>query len=77
MAQNIDVKFQGKLTLVLKITGIWQILTRAHKSLKIRTFIGSFNPKQRIYEFKIYEICIKTKKNDAKFEKEVTCRFKI
>ena len=45
MALNIDVKFQGKLILVLKMTGIWQILTRAHKSLKIRTFIGSFNPK--------------------------------
>ena len=45
MALNIDVKFEGKLTLVLKMTGIWQILTRAHKSLKIGTFIGSFNPK--------------------------------
>ena len=40
MELNIDVKFEGKLTMVLKMTGIWQILTRAHKSLKIRTFIG-------------------------------------
>ena len=33
---------------------IWQIFTRALKSVKIVTLIGSFSPKQKMYELKIY-----------------------
>ena len=38
--------------------------------------MGSFNPKQKNYELKIYK-GVMTMKNDAKFEEELTCRFKI
>ena len=34
--------------------GIWQFFTRALKSLKIGTLMGSFYPKQKMYEPKIY-----------------------
>ena len=39
----------------------------------------SFHPKQKMYELKFTEefTCVLTKKNDAKFEEEMTCRFKI
>ena len=50
--------------------GIWRIFTRAHEILKIGTFIGSFYTKQKMYE-------LMTMKNDAKFETELTCHFKI
>ena len=41
--------------LVLKLTwGIWQIFTRALESVKIGTLMGSFCPKLKIYELKIY-----------------------
>ena len=65
---------------VWKVTwGIWEIPTRALESLKIWTLMGSFYPKKKIYELKIYRgvSCIMTMKNDAKFEEEMTCRFKI
>ena len=40
---------------VRKITwGIWQFFTRTQESLKIRTFIGTFYPKQKLHELKIY-----------------------
>ena len=34
--------------------GIWQIFTGALESLKIGTFMGSFHPKLKMYELKIY-----------------------
>ena len=41
--------------MVWKMTwGIWQILTRTCKSIIIGTFIGSFYPKYKMYEIKIY-----------------------
>ena len=124
----------------LKLTwGFWWILTRALKSLKICTLMGSFWTKYVMFELKKYrgimfhdteewckiwrktnlwfgkwheelgkflpehlkvsklglwwdpfvqsrkcislkfteELCIMTMKNDAKFEEELTCRFKI
>ena len=33
---------------------IWQIFTRAHESVKIGTLMGSFCPKQKRYDLKIY-----------------------
>ena len=45
-----------KWLVVCKMTWtIWQIFTKAHKSLKIETFIGSFYPKQKMYDLKIYK----------------------
>ena len=39
-----------------RITGIWQIFTRAIASLKIRTLMGFFCPKLNIFELKIYRV---------------------
>ena len=48
------------------------------ESLKIGTFIGSFYPKYKMYEFKFTgELCVMTMKNDSKFEEDLTCQFKI
>ena len=58
--------------------GIWKIFIRALKSVKIGTFMGSFCPKQKMHELKMYRrvMCNDTK-NDEKSEEELTCRFKI
>ena len=56
MALNIDAKFEGKLTCAFK-TGT-RDLANLHQStsesLKIGTFIGSFYPKQKMQDLKIY-----------------------
>ena len=39
---------------VWKMIGIWQIFTRALESLNIAILMGSFNPKYKKYELKIY-----------------------
>ena len=80
MALNIDATFEGELTCVFKndmgnLADFHQIM---FESLKIGTLMGSFYPKQKIYELKIQRrnLC-HDKKNDAKFEEESTCQFKI
>ena len=76
MTQNLRKNW----LVVWKVTwGIWEILTRAIESLKIATLMGSFYPKKKMYQLKIYGgvSCIMPMKNDAKFEKEMTFRFKI
>ena len=51
MMQNLKKNW----LVVWKMTGaIWQIFTRVLKSLTIETLMGSFYPKQKIYEIKIY-----------------------
>ena len=56
MALNIDATFEGKLTCVFK--NDMRNLANFHQSmfegLKIGTLMGSLNPKQKIYELKIY-----------------------
>ena len=56
MALNIDAKFEGKLTSASKYD--MRNLANFHKStfasLKIGTVIGSFYPKQKMCELKIY-----------------------
>ena len=80
MAVNIDAKFEGKVTGAFKndmrnLTNFYQSM---FESLKIETLMGSFYPKQKIYELKITgEFCVMTMKNDAKFAEELTCQFKI
>ena len=57
MALNINAKFEGKLICASK--NDMRNLANFHQSmfenLKIGTFIGSFYPKWKIYELKIYK----------------------
>ena len=57
MTLKIDAKFEGKLTCASK--NDMRNLANFHQStfdesVKIRTFIGSFYPKLKMYELKIY-----------------------
>ena len=57
----------------------WQIFTRALESVKIGTLMGSFRPKYKWYDMTLNftkELCVMTRKNNAKFDKELTCHFK-
>ena len=56
MALKIDAKFEGKLTCAFKndMRNFANFHQSTFKSLKIGTFIGSFYPKQKMYELKIY-----------------------
>ena len=56
MALNIDAKFEGKLTCAFKndMRNLANFHQSTFESLKIGTFIGSFYPKQKMYELKIY-----------------------
>ena len=53
---NIDAKFEVKLTCAFKnyMTNLAHFHQSTFESLKIGTLIGSFYPKQKIYELKIY-----------------------
>ena len=51
LIQNLKEKW----LLLPKMTwGIWQIWTRALQGLKIRTFMGSFHQKWKLYDLKTY-----------------------
>ena len=55
-----------------------QIFTRALEKVKIGALVESFYPKYKMHELKFTEAsCVMTLKNDEKFEKELTCFFKI
>ena len=56
MALKIDAKFEGKLTCAFKndMRNLAKFHQSTCESLKIWTFVGSFYPKQKIYELKIY-----------------------
>ena len=55
MILKSDAKFEEKLACCFaKMTGVWQIFTKALESLKIRTLMGYFNSKQKKDELKIY-----------------------
>ena len=81
MALNIDATFEGKLTCAFK--NDMRNLANFHQSmfgsLKIRTLMGSFYSKQKMYELKIDRggVCVMAMTNDAKFEEELTCQFII
>ena len=48
-------KFEERVTFGLENDmRFWQTFTRADESLKIGTFNGSFYPKQKMYDLKIY-----------------------
>ena len=80
MALNIDAKLEGKLTCAFKnnTRNLANFHQSTFKSLKIGTFIRSFYPKQKLMRLKFTgELSAMTMKNDSKFEKELTCQFKI
>ena len=56
MALNIKGKFGGKLICASKndMRNLVNFHQSMFESLKIWTFIGSFYPKQKMYELKIY-----------------------
>ena len=56
MTLECDAKFEEKLTCGLEhdMKNLANFHPRAHKILKIGTFIGFFYPKQKMYELKIY-----------------------
>ena len=56
MALNVNAKFEGKLTCASKndTKNLANVHQSTFESLKIWTFIGSFHPKQKMYELKIY-----------------------
>ena len=55
MTLQIYAKFEGKMTYAPKndMRNVANFHQSMFKSLKIGTFIGSFYPKQKMYEFKI------------------------
>ena len=56
MTLKIDTKFEGKLTCASKndMRNLANFHQSMFESLKIGTFIGSFYPKQKMYELNIY-----------------------
>ena len=80
MTLNIVAKFEGKTTCVLKndMRNLANFHRSMFESLKLGTLMASFYPKQKMYELKIYMVVfVMTIENDAKFEDELTCQFKI
>ena len=58
--------------------GIWQIFTRALEVSKLELWRAPFAQSRKCMSLKFTEeLCVMTMKNDAKFEEELTCRFKI
>ena len=56
MILNIDAKFEGKVTCTFKnnMRNLANFHQSMFESLKIGTLMGSFYPKQKMYELKIY-----------------------
>ena len=60
--------------------GIWQIFTRALERLQIGTFMAYFCVKLKVKWTSLKtagELCVMAMTNDAKFQEELTCQFKI
>ena len=66
MALKIDAVFEGKLTSAFKndMMNLANFHRSVFESLKIGTLMGSFYPKQNMYELKIYRgvLCQDTEK---------------
>ena len=79
MTLKIDAKFKRKLTCAFK-NDTWNLVNFniAIKSLKIGTLMGSTHPSRKCMSLKFTgELCVMIMKNDARFEEEITCQFKI
>ena len=60
MELNIDATFEGNLTCSFKndMRDLANFQQNMFKSLKIGTLMGSFYPKQKMYELKIYSVVL-------------------
>ena len=75
MALKIDVTLDRKLTCTFKNDkrNLGNFHQSMFRSLKIRILMGSFYPKQEIYELKFtVEFCVMIMKSDTKLEQELT-----
>ena len=54
MTLKSDAKFEEKLTCCLENDRNFAIFTRALESVKIGILMGSYGPKQKMHELKIY-----------------------
>ena len=75
-----DAKFEEKLTCGLKndTWGIWQFSPEHSKVSKLEFWWGTFVQSRKCMSFKFTEVlCVMTMNNDAKFEEELICHFKI
>ena len=56
MALNINAKFEGEMTCAFKndMRNLANFHQNMFKNLKIGTLMGSFYPKQKMYELKSY-----------------------
>ena len=80
MTLECDAKFEEKLTCGLEndMRNLANFHQSMFESLKIGTLMGSFYPKQKMYELKIHRgVLCHDMENDAIFEGELTCQFKI
>ena len=80
MTLKSDAKFEEKQTCGLE-NDMWNI-ANFHQSTwiisKLRLWCDPFTQSIKCMSLKFTEeLCVKTMKNDAKFEKELTCHFKI
>ena len=80
MALNIDATFEGKLTCAFKndMRNLANFHQSMFESLKIGTLMGSFIQSRKCMNLKFTgKLCVIKMKNNAKFEEELTCQFKI
>ena len=80
LKNKIDAKFEEKLTCGLKndTWGIWQFSPGHSKVSKLEFWWGTFVQSRKCMSFKFTEVlCVMTMKNDAKFEEELICHFKV
>ena len=79
MTIECDTKFEEKVTCALEITwGIWQFSPEHMKFSKLRLSLDHFIQSRKCMSLKLTgELCVMTIENDAKFELELTCQFKI
>ena len=80
MTLKSNTKFEEKLTLCFgKSHEQFGKISPEHlKVSNLGLWWDLLNPKYKRYEVKIYgELCVMTMKNNAKFEEELTCGFRI
>ena len=80
MALKIDTKFEEKLTCTSKneLRNLANFHQSTFESLKLGLLLGPIIKSRKCISLKFrWELCVMTMKNDSKFEKEMTCQFKI
>ena len=79
MALNIDAMFEGNVSYAFKndMKNLANFHQSMFESLKIGTLIASFIQSRKCMSLKFTgKFCVKTLKNDGKFEEELACQFK-